>query len=701
MSEELVHGSKNSKISTNAMTAFLVIVMCTILNVACNRFAIMTGIPIFFNSVGTVCAAVLGGYLPGIITAIATGLIKGLYISNAAYFMIFDVLIAAVTAYFVTHGYHTRRLIVIAYILILTAISGVGGSILSWLIEGKTDFIYTCAINLADKIATVFLLALTRFILPQNYRNIFKIQWWKQTPLTPQEREKANKVQCRSHSLRTKIVLLLVLAAVSLAVTVTWISLILFKDYSRNQHAQLAEGTAKMAASVINGDKVEDYITRGNASPQYHEVEKLLYNIRNSSPEIEYVYVYKVMPDGCHVVFDLDTDDVKGSSPGDIIQFDKAFEPYLDTLLLGGKIDTIISNETFGWLMTAYEPVRDHTGQTVCYAAADIAMRDLRKYEIDFFVKLLTLFLSFFLLILSIGLYISEYHVILPINSIAAGAGEFAFRKGVSEQDNVNRIRSLKISTGDEVENLYHAFEKMTEDSVSYMEDIQKQSETISNMQTGLIMVMADMVESRDSNTGDHVKKTAAYVDIVMRSLKEKGYYADELTEEYMSDVIKSAPLHDIGKINVPDSILNKPARLEDNEFEKMKSHTTAGKDMIEKAITKVRGESYLKEARDLAAYHHEKWDGTGYPSGLKGEEIPLSARIMAIADVFDALVSERIYKKAFSYEKAMAIIKDGSGKHFDPKVVEAFVDSSEEIFAVADKFGKKDSPDPGSREAV
>ena len=140
-------------------------------------------------------------------------------------------------------------------------------------------------------------------------------------------------------------------------------------------------------------------------------------------------------------------------------------------------------------------------------------------------------------------------------------------------------------------------------------------------------------------------------------------------------------PLHDVGKIKVSDTILNKPGRLTDEEFKKMQNHTTAGGEIIDKVITTVGEESeYLTEAKNLASFHHEKWNGKGYPTGLQGEEIPLSARVMAVADVFDALVSRRSYKEPFSVDKAMEIIREDAGTHFDPLIVEAFFNAEEEI---------------------
>ena len=197
--------------------------------------------------------------------------------------------------------------------------------------------------------------------------------------------------------------------------------------------------------------------------------------------------------------------------------------------------------------------------------------------------------------------------------------------------------------------------------------------EQVSNMQSGMISFMAEVVENRDDNTGGHIKRTAKYVEEIAKELKTSGVYSDMLTDGYMRDMIVAAPLHDIGKIHIPDAVLNKPGRLTDEEFEVMKTHTTAGETLLAKAKEELGESGYLNMAVEMAAYHHEWWNGKGYPYGISGEKIPLCARIMAVADVFDALTSKRCYKSAMPLEKAYAIIREESGTHFDPKVVEAF----------------------------
>lgn len=204
----------------------------------------------------------------------------------------------------------------------------------------------------------------------------------------------------------------------------------------------------------------------------------------------------------------------------------------------------------------------------------------------------------------------------------------------------------------------------------------------VTEMQISLINVLADVVESRDESTGGHIKRTSDYVAIIVNRLKKNKKYADILTKQYINNMIVAAPLHDIGKVHIPDAILNKPGRLTEEEFDVMKTHALEGCNIIERAKSQMNNDEYLDVAKEMAAYHHEWWNGKGYPYGKMGEDIPLCARIMAVADVFDALTAKRCYKEAMPLEKAYAIIREEAGTHFDPSVVEAFFDAIDEIEA-------------------
>jgi len=186
-------------------------------------------------------------------------------------------------------------------------------------------------------------------------------------------------------------------------------------------------------------------------------------------------------------------------------------------------------------------------------------------------------------------------------------------------------------------------------------------------MQGHVIDDLAALIESRDVSTGEHVSRTKRYVELLARALQKRERYRDVLSDEVLDRIVRAAPLHDIGKIAVSDRILQKPGRLTPDEFEEMKLHASKGGEMVHNILGNLGDEAFLETASQIAQFHHERWDGGGYPTGLKGEEIPLPARIMAVADVFDALVSERCYKAAMPPEQAFRIIEEESGRQFDP----------------------------------
>lgn len=195
-----------------------------------------------------------------------------------------------------------------------------------------------------------------------------------------------------------------------------------------------------------------------------------------------------------------------------------------------------------------------------------------------------------------------------------------------------------------------------------------------------IVSTLANLIESRDLETGEHVARTSEYVRTLAECARRDGVYADVLTDDCIALLEAFAPLHDVGKIVVSDSILRKPGRLTPEEFEEMKKHASAGGRVVREILDGIAGEEQMKFASDIAMYHHEKWDGSGYPEGLSGADIPLNARIMAIADVYDALVSERCYKKPMTPDQACRIIEEDAGKHFDPQLAKVFLDYREEF---------------------
>jgi putative two-component system response regulator len=209
-------------------------------------------------------------------------------------------------------------------------------------------------------------------------------------------------------------------------------------------------------------------------------------------------------------------------------------------------------------------------------------------------------------------------------------------------------------------------------------EMLQQRTEKLMRLQNSMTSVLANMVENRDKLTGKHIERTAAYIKIMLKAMFKKGIYFDEMKRWNMDVIVSAARLHDLGKIVVSDLILNNPGKLSAEEFEVIKTHSSEGEKIIDDIISESGDEDFLYYAKLCAGSHHERWDGTGYPRGLVGKEIPLLGRIMAIADVYDALVSERPYKEAFTHERSVEIILENKGTQFDPEIVEVFLENSD-----------------------
>jgi len=212
---------------------------------------------------------------------------------------------------------------------------------------------------------------------------------------------------------------------------------------------------------------------------------------------------------------------------------------------------------------------------------------------------------------------------------------------------------------------------------------IHERTEQLVRLQNGIVYILADIVESRDKNTGGHIERTTKYIKILMDAMISSGLYANEMLGWDMDSIVSSARLHDLGKITISDTILNKRGSLSRDEFSLIKTHSLAGAKMIDGILDRTGEAEFLHSAKHFASYHHEWWDGSGYPHGLSARDIPLEGRIMAIVDVYDALTSERPYKKAFPNESAIRILREAAGKQFDPDIADVFCGANDQIKAV------------------
>ena len=704
-------------IRTRLMNLIPVLIGITV-NVLLSYFMYRMGMPFMLDTAGTICVAALLGPFYGVLTAIITCAVSTSFFPYAFYYSFIYAFIAIFTAKIIKKYPDNKIKFSIRLVITSALLTGVLCPLVTWWLqvagfsaiindavvaigfEGGTSYLIAyilinILVNLADKAIICGLVLLVFRLIPDSITDRIRSSRWLQNPLTKEEQISAQKGSSGvRYSVRVRTMEMVVMTALVIVLSVCWVSIKQYYVNERSERINQAQGAVDLAAGLLDAETLKSISQDGEDAPEYVEAADTLKRIQESYSNVAYLYVVTLTGSVGRCVLDTPGKD-GGQAPyrtGESIELEKGLTDYLTAVNAGAVPEPLETNDSWGWLITVAQPVRDSYGDTAAYAIAEVSVSDLRSYIKEFIIKTLLFVAGIIILAVFYELWITEMYSTYPISNLVYCIDSFADAGGDQAEldNNVRRIRRLDIRTGDEIERLYQAISKMTLNQAEQMRNIRRLSESTAVMQDGLIITMADLVESRDSDTGEHVQKTAAYVKIIVEALKKKGYYAEKITPKFISDVVRSAPLHDVGKINIPDGVLNQPRKLTDEEFEIMKTHTTAGKAIIEKAISTIQGGNYLKEARNMAGYHHERWDGRGYPEGLHGEVIPLSARIMAVADVFDALTSPRVYKPAFPIEKALEIINEGAGTQFDPKCVEAFMDSLPEVRVILNKYSGK-----------
>ena len=403
----------------------------------------------------------------------------------------------------------------------------------------------------------------------------------------------------RRKRLRRLIGILVVLMIV-LTVLNAGESVYFYTQNVKSERARIAEGAAKMTAAVIDPEKIDEYLLKGKEAPGYEQTESALYNIRDNSVGIQYLYVFQVKEDGCHVIFDLDADGDEAYEPGEVVRFEE------QDLLTCKETEPIEMEDWIEWVITVYYPVYDQNGNFVCYVGADASLADVRSSMLAFLINVVLGFSVLF--------------------GIAA-------------------IITVKLSR-----NYY---------KISEWEALVEKERKDKQLIREMVMAFAKLVDMKDEYTNGHSFRVAEYTAMLTRELG----YDEETVEKYYNIAL----MHDIGKIGIPQEVLNKADKLTDEEYDIMKSHTTLGYNVLKDI-------SIMPELSIGAGAHHERPDGKGYPRGLKGDEIPMVAQIIAVADTFDAMYSSRPYRKRMDFEKVISIMKEVSGTQLSSDVMDAFL---------------------------
>lgn len=704
------------KIRRNSMLRAISVMTGIAVNVLLFFVTVAMDLPIFLDTAGTIGVSLAAGLFPGMMTAVITNLVCAFFYPQTLYFTYVNAFICLFTVLYVRNHPISRPRFMVFYIFVIGVGSGILGALTqTFLFQNPQNttvlalielgvnalgaprlLIYlfvSTFINLIDKSFSALIAYFGLKLVPANIKQNVKNSGWRQRPLTEEEIRNL-RVWNRSVkiSARTRMALTFVSVCLVLVLLMGTIGIQLYFVNAKDSSITSAESMVKVATKTVDPERISEYIRMGRDATGYSDTEDKLVDIVGVTNDVNYLYIVRFGEKGYTYVFYAQPDDgTVRHTTGEFVPYERDLEPYVDDLRAGRKIEPVEIQSGWKTLISVFHPIKDKRGNVVCYAGADIVMDYMANYMRNFMLRVIFLLAGFFMLIISYAIWITDHYSVYPMTSITECLERF-YRAGSSQEEldeSVRRLRTLDIRTSDEVEKLYNSICKMTLEQAEQMRSIRRLSESTAKMQDGLIITMANLVENRDSDTGAHIQKTSAYVKIIVEGLQKKGYYPEKMTPKFISDVVRSAPLHDVGKINIPDSVLNKRSKLSDEEFEIIKTHTTAGRQIMERAISTVEGENYLKEARNMAAYHHERWDGKGYPEGLHGEVIPLSARIMSVADVFDALTSPRVYKPAFPLDQALSMIREGAGTQFDPKCVEVFLDSIPEIKVILNKYNQ------------
>ena len=484
------------EIRKNHIRVFLLCLCGILINYILSNLTNLLKLPIWLDTAGTILAGIYGGYLPGIFTGFVTNLLKGITDFSSIYYAVLNVLIAVISTLLYKSGFLKKWYKILLFILILAVIGGGIGGVLPQLLTGfkSSGFINDFLYDLLDKSITIILVLIVYKLVPKKFAETLYFRGWKQTPLSNEEITEIKKIKCKSLFLRSKIMMILTVALIALAIVATTISFILYKNSLITEYTQIANGVANQAVQILDSDRIDEYISMDETNEEYIKVENQLSLIRGTCKDVEYLYVYKIEEDGCHVVFDLDTEEVEGGLPGEIIPFDESFTPLLPKLFAGEEIDPVITDDSYGWLLTVYKPIFNSENKCVCYVGTDISMQLIANNELTFFTQMVFLFLGFVILIVAIVVWFVDYTVVYPINSMTLRTSEFAYNAEDALEENVEKIKNLDIHTGDEVENLYHAFLKMTQDTMGYVEEIVNSAERIAQIHNTFGKVVAPEV---------------------------------------------------------------------------------------------------------------------------------------------------------------------------------------------------------------
>ncbi len=485
----------------------LICIAAIVVNLLGSFVAKFFALPLYLDTVGTIFVAMMSGYVPGVIVGFSTNLLNSLVDESEMYYCSISIVVALYTTFLARRGYFQKFSRTLLTILPLTLIT----TILVELIEKfllragvesfsafELHFTTIFLRELVDKGLIILVMFFAVKFVPPRVKELFNVWGQRQAPLSADVKSAVYARKCPISSLRTKVLLIFTLGAIFIAASIASISHRIFEQAAFHAQINIAETLASVVANEIDPSRVDDYIKLGHAASDYDAVDKKIRAVRESHNDIKFLSVYKITPQGFQVVFDTDT-----KNPGEFVAVNENC-PEHEYLLAGEKVAPIVFYKDGEQLLTIFKPVYDGNGRCQCYAAIYFSLNLIAEYSKTFIAKVLALFSGCFVFIFVLGLRFVENNIILPVNTMEYCAKNFAYDSDEFCANNVEQLKRLKIHTGDEIENLYHALLKTTQDILTYLEKLRRAKRKVAEM---------DELAHKDSLTG--IKNKAAYDEAI------------------------------------------------------------------------------------------------------------------------------------------------------------------------------------------
>ena len=665
------------------------------------------GVMLYLDCIFTILVSCLYGYFPGLVVGMGTNLLNCIFDGDSIYYAFISGFIAIFAGLLMRTGSLRKWWGYLLGIAIFSFLGGGVGSIVTYFLYGQSVDVVTPSLtadlynnlgfnafwanltgsflwDLLDKTITMGIVLAVFLLYPKNEKPLefFPNSFLLRTPWNEAPKRKFYQ-ETSIHSLDFKIVAAMSVAYALLGTAVASVLGLAYQNTAFDEAGEHAKQYATAVTHVINGDDVKLWLAHADEiheNPSEYGYENAFISVESimvSNEQVLDVYVFTT--DGV-TVLDVSYKDYLGKP----LPHGDEYEEFTKN----HPTDTYVThNGEHGHFFSFYCPILDSEGETVAYSVANIDASMINIQVISNAVRILTVEAFVFLIGGAVLIHMIRYFFIVPLKIVDSEIRAYEAIGPKKWLTSKARKGLVKLRGQDEIASLSKISHSTMDLAAESILKIEEQAAKLIATQKGVVFALAEIIESRDKCTADHTTRTAMYSSMIAEELVKEGKYPDILTEEFIDNFAIAAALHDVGKIKIPDAILNKPAKLTKEEFDVMKEHTLEGEKIIELALKDIGASSnYLTTAKQVSGGHHERWDGTGYPRGLKGDETPLCARIVAIADVFDALTCRRPYKEPWPFEKAIATIQEESGTHFDPELVDAFMAIKDDVKAFLEK---------------